>query len=206
MLLTEIEGHPAAARAKREVTPEEAEREAAEREKMAVREAAAEARKLAKQREKEEAAAQAAEAAAQAKAKEEKQAAERAKRLERAPRDEAKEGAAGKTGKAPAAKKAKTAAKEEEGGGEEEEGESSPPEVDERFFVPASLWPNEKSKKTAHGKGWLASVVRVAPAGRAGKKKKGDELVVHFVCDGEKEPVSMAMDAFRANCKSIGKA
>jgi len=90
---------------------------------------------------------------------------------------------------------------------------SSPPEIDERFFVPASLWPDEKAKKTAHGKGWLATVVKVAaPAGRAGKKRKsagaegGDDMVVHFVCDGEEEKIPMGVSAFRAKCKSIGKA
>ena len=45
-----------------------------------------------------------------------------------------------------------------------------------------------------HGKGWLASVTKIA-----GKKAK----VVHFVCDGEEESVSMKLDDFRATCKSI---
>ena len=67
------------------------------------------------------------------------------------------------------------------------------PEVNERFFVPASLWPDEKPNKTEHGKGWVASVLSV---------KKGK--IVHFQCDGEDEPVSMPVGAFREHCKSLG--
>ena len=54
------------------------------------------------------------------------------------------------------------------------------PQVDDRCFVPASLWPDEKPGKTPHGKGWLATVVKVAPAAPSGKKRKsggGDEVL-----------------------------
>ena len=86
------------------------------------------------------------------------------------------------------------------------------PEVGERFFVPASLWPDEKPTKTAHGKGWLASIVSVSSASPAGKKRKSAgstkpeaaEMIVRFQCDGEDEPVSMAVSAFRGHCKSLG--
>ena len=134
--------------------------------------------------------------------------------------------------KKPPKKKAKQSAETEEAEAEEETKEeeeeaaaedeevaakgatdpSGPPAVDERFFVPASLWPDEKPTKTAHGKGWLASIVSVAPAATAtGKKRKSAgssnaeaEMTVRFKCDGEDEPVSMAVAAFREHCKSLG--
>ena len=107
-----------------------------------------------------------------------------------------------------------SASGEEEDVEEEERGEdnetakaasNSVPEVNERYFVPASLWPDEKAKKTPHGKGWLATVLSVSSA--AGKKRKktsgANEETVSFKCDGEKETVSMTVAAFRKKCKPI---
>ena len=58
--------------------------------------------------------------------------------------------------------------------------------------------------------GWLATVADVAPADKAGKKRKSaggvpDEgkMIVTFQCDGEDAPVSMTVAEFRKHCKSI---
>ena len=173
VLLSAIEGHPAAGRTSRELTAEEIALEAADREAMAAKEAA------------------------------EREAAASTKQ---------------KKGKQPAAKVAneeKEEPKEEEKQEEEKEkkadtGTSAVPKVDERYFVPASLWPDEKPGKTPHGKGWLASIMSVSSASPAGKKRKSAsskpdaEMIVRFKCDGEDESVSMDVSAFLKHCKSLG--
>ena len=150
------------------LTPEEAALEAADREEMAVLEAAA-----AKEAE------DAAELEAAEAAKAEEKAAAKAAKAEAAAQKKAEEAAAKQAAAAATkTKKAKHAKEDDEEDEEVEEaaaasegaeGDVAPPEIDERFFVPASLWPEEKPKKTPHGKGWLATVVAIAPSEKAGE-------------------------------------
>ena len=92
---------------------------------------------------------------------------------------------------ADAADKAADKEAEAAGGG----GKSKLPEVDDRYFVPAWLWPKVKPMETKHGKGWLASVVSVNRA-----------EAVRFQCDGEAAPAAMALGTFREHCMLVGMA
>lgn len=96
---------------------------------------------------------------------------------------------------------------------------ASLPEINDRCFVPASLWPQERSKLTAHGQGWLASVLAVqaakhvspsgTPSGKRkspSKKRVADDGHVILQCDGETHSVSLTLSAFRTHCKLLGQA
>ena len=80
--------------------------------------------------------------------------------------------------------------------------------VNERFFVPPRSG-DEKPTKTAHGKGWLASIVSVSSRPLRAKRKTRllkpeAEMIVRFRCDGEDEPVSMAVNAFHDTASRWG--
>ena len=170
VLLSPIEGNPAAERSRRELTAEEKALEAADRERMAVEEAA----------EREAEAKKAAKGAGSGRKKGKEAKAEAAEPMEQeTPADEAADPL---------------------------------PQANERYFVPASLWPTETPNKTAHGEGWLASVIHVSAPAPSGKKRKRsagkaeappEDSIVTFKCDGEDEPVTMAVGAFVENCKRV---
>lgn len=71
------------------------------------------------------------------------------------------------------------------------------PIVGSRYFIPATLWPDETASETPHGLGWLA-VVRSVKGGQR-------QRVVSITCDGEKSSVSFRADVFTEQCQQISE-
>lgn len=82
------------------------------------------------------------------------------------------------------------------------------PQINDRYFVPSSLWPHEAARQTDFGLGWLATVLGVESA--PGKKRKGAQksadacTTVHFCCDGDGDLISeLLLPAFREHCQPL---